>query len=310
MRLCAGLLPLAAALLLTGCVEFGDFGPSDAFKEDFHSSHPLNSGGTLSVETFNGSVELIGWEQNTVEINGTKYASSKSGLDSIKIDVDSSPGSIRIRATRSSDTHWHMGTRFTLRVPRKTLLDLISTSNGHIRVEDVEGRARLRTSNGGIRISRVKGEVEAKTSNGTIEAEYIDGNASLHTSNGAIRAEATHGSFEAITSNGSINARLSDPATNWPVRVHSSNGHIELTLDTKQLPEVRASTNNSSIVLRLRAFANARVRASTSHATVSSDFDELRSEGRRHSDLNGAIGNGGPLLDLSSSNGSIKIQKM
>lgn len=311
MRTYGRLLPFAAALLLVGCVDFVDFGDSDAFKEDFHSTHPLNAGGAVSVETFNGSIELIGWEQNSVEVNGTKYASTRSALDSIKIDINSSPGSVRVRAVRPEDRHWHMGTRFTIRVPHKTLLDLISTSNGHVRVEDVEGHARLRTSNGGIRISRVKGEVEARTSNGTIDAEYLDGNANLHTSNGAIRAEAMHGSFEAVTSNGSITARLNDPAVTWPVRVESSNGHVELTLDARELPEVRASTSNSSIVLRLPASAGVRVRATTSHSSVSSEFDELRSEDSRHShSLNGTIGRGGPLMDLSSSNGSIKILKL
>jgi DUF4097 and DUF4098 domain-containing protein YvlB len=313
MRIYARLLPLAAALLLVGCVDFADFGDSEAFKEDFHSTYPLTSGGAVSVETFNGSIELIGWEQNSVEVNATKYSSTRSGLDSIKIDVTQSPGSVRVRASHPTDLHWHMGTRFTIRVPRKSLLDLIATSNGHVRVEDVEGNAHLRTSNGAIRISRLKGDVEARTSNGSIEADYMEGNVNLHTSNGGIRAEATHGSFEATTSNGSINARLKDPATNWPVKVGSSNGHVELTLDAKELPEVRASTSNSSIVLRLPAFANARVRAYTSHASVTSEFDDLRNDDRherRHSELNGTIGRGGPLLDLSSNNGSIKILKL
>ncbi len=311
MRTCARLLPLAAALLLVGCIDIGDFGDSEAFKEDFHSTYPL-TGGSVSVETFNGSIELMGWEQNSVEVNATKYASTKSALDSIKIDVNASTGSVRVRAVRPSDMYRHVGTRFTLRVPRKTFLELISTSNGHVRVEDVDGRARLRTSNGAIRISRIKGEVDARTSNGTIETDGLEGNASLHTSNGSIRAEATHGSFEAGTSNGSINVRLIDPATNWPVRVESSNGRIELTLQAKQLPEVRASTSNSSITLRLPAFANARVRAHTSHSSVSSEFEDLHyDESRRNkSEMNGTIGSGGSLIDLSSSNGSIKILKM
>jgi hypothetical protein len=96
------------------------------------------------------------------------------------------------------------------------------------------------------------------------------------------------------------------------VRAESSNGHIDLTLDAKLLPEVRASTSNSSILLRLPASANARVRAGTSHASITSDFDGLQSDAyrRRHSELHGTIGGGGPLIDLTSSNGSIKILKL
>jgi len=313
MRMFARLLPvMAASLLLPGCLYIGDFADADTYHEDFHSTHPLDSGGTVSVETFNGSIEVRGWEQNSVEVNGTKSASSKGVLDALKIEVNASPGSVKIRAVRPPDFYRNVGVRFSIRVPRKALLDNVSTSNGRVQLEDVEGRARLHTSNGGIRVSRVKGEVEARTSNGTIEAQDVDGNVNLHTSNGAIRAETTHGSFEGTTSNGSITARLNDPAATWPVRAESSNGHIELTLDAKQLPEVRASTSNSSILVRLPASASARVRANTSHNSITSDFDGLQSgDGRRrHSELHGNIGAGGPLIDLSSSNGSIKILKL
>src|SRR5882724_9359040 len=145
MRMYTRLLPIVPVLLLTGCVDFGDFGSSENYKEDFHHTYPLAAGGSVSIETFNGSVELMGWEQETVEVNGTKYASTRSGLDSIRIDVSTPGGSVRLRATKASDFHHNMGARFTVRVPRQSLLDLIATSNGHIRIEDVNGNARIRT---------------------------------------------------------------------------------------------------------------------------------------------------------------------
>src|SRR5260370_16031485 len=232
MRMPLRVFPLGAALvLLAGCVDFADFGDFDAYKEDFHSTHPLNAGGTVSVETFNGSVEVIGWEQNSVEVNGTKYASNKSALDALKIDISSSPGSVRIRAVRPAGSHWRLAARFSIRVPRKAQLDRIASSNGKIGVEDIEGGARLRTSNGGIRAGRIRGELDAQTSNGSVEVVDLDGNANLHTSNGHIRAEATHGRFEAATSNGGITVRLADPGTNSPGRLRPSNRHLDTPRD-------------------------------------------------------------------------------
>jgi DUF4097 and DUF4098 domain-containing protein YvlB len=302
---------MASIFLQAGCIYVGDWGDSNAYRQDFHSTYPLNAGGRVEVETFNGSIEVAGWDQNTVEVNGTKSASNKSALDEIKIDISAMPGSVHIRAVRPPEFFRNMGVRFTIRVPRKTLLDMVSSSNGKIEVDDLEGNARLRTSNGSIRVLRLKGDVEAQTSNGGIEAEDLSGGANFRTSNGSVRAETSGGSFEAATSNGSIVARLRDPSTTWPVRVRSSNGHIDLTFDAKQLPELRASTSNSSILVRLPASANARVRAHTSHSPVTSEFDELRGDlGRRHSELSGTIGRGGPLLDLESSNGSIRIGKL
>jgi len=311
MRTFARLLPLATVFLLAGCVDFADFGDSEAFKEDFHHTYPLQPGGTVSVETFNGAIEVSGWERDSVEVNGTKYASTKFGLDEIKIDASTSSSSVTIRASRSSGFHRNGGARFTVRVPRNVKLDPITTSNGHLRIEDVEGTVRLRTSNGGIRLSGVKGETEARTSNGAIEADYVEGDTRLHTSNGAIRAEVSHGILEATTSNGSITGRLRDAAPTWPVRAESSNGHIDLRIDGKQIPEVRASTSNSSIVVRLPAGASADVRAHTSHSSVVSEFDGVRVENEHgRGEMSGKIGSGGRLIDLSSSNGSIKILRM
>jgi DUF4097 and DUF4098 domain-containing protein YvlB len=314
MKLAARWTPVLAALsLLSGCIYVGDWGDSDAFKQDFHSTHPLDPGGRVSVESFNGSIEIAGWEQSSVEINGTKHAGFRDALDDIKIDVNSTPGAIRIRAVRGAERFHNAGVRFSLRVPRKAVLELVSSSNGRIEVDNIEGRAHLHTSNGGMRILRVQGDIEADTSNGTIDAQDLKGNANFHTSNGSVHAEASSGSFEAVTSNGRIEVRLNDPATG-PVRLHSSNGHIELTVNSKQLPEVRAATTNSSILLRLPPSADARVRAYTSHSSsITSEFDESSEDRRRrraHSDLEENIGHGGPLLELETTNGSIKIQKL
>jgi len=305
---------VAAAWLLTGCIYVGDWGDSDAFKQDFHSNYPLAEGGRISVESFNGPIEIAAWDQNSVEINGTKHAGFRDALEEIKIDVNSNPNSLRIRALRGADRFRGAGVRFSLRVPRKAVLELASTSNGRIEVDGIEGKARLHSSNGGMRLTRVKGEFEAETTNGTIDAQDLRGNANFHTSNGSVHAEASGGSFEAVTTNGRIEVRLTDPASG-PVRLHSSNGHIELTVDSKQLPEVRAATTNSSILLRLPPMSDAHVRAYTSHSSsVTSEFDELRhaDEGRRHtrSEMDGNIGHGGPLMELETTNGSVRIQKL
>jgi len=311
MRMYARLLPLAPILLLAGCIDIGDFGDYDAYKEDFHHVYPLNSGGTVSVETFNGSIEISGWEQDSVEVNATKYSRTKWAVDEIHVDVNALPTAVRVRASKPAEMFRGGGARFTIRVPRHTTLDLISTSNGHVRIEDIEGNVQLKTSNGAIRITRLKGDLEARTSNGAIEADYVEGNAKLHTSNGSVRAEIAHGLCDATTSNGSINVRLSNAAAGWPMHLESSNGHIELRVEGTQVPEVRASTSNSSIIVYLANNANAEVRARTSHSSVYSDFDGVRTDNHRgRGEMEGRIGSGGRLLDLSSSNGSIKVLKI
>ena len=88
----------AVALVFTGCDDWGDWGDSNRFKEDFHHSYALKPGGRISLENSNGSVEIIGWDQDTVDITGQKYASTEAVLRSLKIDIVASADSIRIRS--------------------------------------------------------------------------------------------------------------------------------------------------------------------------------------------------------------------
>ena len=296
---------------LSGCIDFADFGDSQRYKEDFHLNFPLTAGGTLSIDNSNGSVEIIGWEQNTVDVNGTKFASTKGGLDDVKIDASASNSSaVRLRTIRPMDGHGNSGAQYRIRVPRKVMLDSIVTTNGGIRVEDIDGTARLRSTNGAIRIQKLHGDVEAKTTNGSVEARGVEGNANLYTTNGSIQADVARGSFEARTSNGSINAAVTDATANWPVKDHSTNGSIDLRIEGSRLPDVRAETTNSSVTLHLPQNASARVRAHTAHSRVTSDFEVTRSGSFSKSDLEGTIGSGGPTLELSSTNGSIKLLKL
>jgi DUF4097 and DUF4098 domain-containing protein YvlB len=304
------LTPLLAGALLALCgCEYEDWGGVSR-SEDFHYNYPLKSGGRVSIEGFNGSVEVSGWDQETVDISGTKHASSDDSLAAIKLDTSNGPDYVSVRALRPSSMHGNNGIKFIVKVPRKAMLDRIVSSNGSVRVIDVEGPVRLKTSNGPIRTQNVRGEIEAQTSNGPIELNAHEGNARVRTSNGPVRAQDLRGSIEATTSNGSIHIGLAHADASRPIRLETSNGGVELTLPPDARNDVRVSTNNSGITIHAPGGLNARVMAKTSNSRISSDF-EVRTHGEQDKHrMDGTIGSGGPLLDLTTSNGSIKLVKM
>jgi|SRR5579863_194987 len=304
------LVLLAPALLcLAGC-DFEDLGSSERYTADFHYSYPLKSGGRLSVENFNGSIEIASWDQGSVDISGVKYAGTPELRDAIKIDVVNAADSIHVRTVRPSERHGNMGAKYVIKVPRKIELEHITSSNGTIRVNDIEGPAHLRSSNGGIHAIKMQGNLDAQTSNGGIEVMDLEGSAVLRTSNGRVRAEGVRGSLEADTSNGGITVHLAQADTGRPVKLDTSNGSIDLTMDNNNRNDVYASTNNAGITVRMPASIAARLRAHTSNGSISSDF-EVKAQGEisKHR-LEGTIGEGGPVLDLSTSNGSIHLEKL
>lgn len=289
-------------LSLTGC-DIGEIiaegaGTSNRFREEFQRTYELRPGARLNLESFNGRVEIRTWDQNKVEIHGTKYASTEEGLKLLKVDVASSPDLLEIRSVRpggSGAGSWmrgNYGVSFRITVPRQTHLDKLTTSNGPIKVDGIEGRMRLTTSNGPVDVDASTGELDVRTSNGPVELTRFSGRAAVHTSNGPIE----------------VSALKLDPAV--PLRLETSNGPIDITLPSSAAaPEVRAHSSNGPISLRLPEGVNGRVRAHTSNSKVSTDF-ELTGAERGKARLEGALGNGkGPLFDLTTSNGPIHLTR-
>lgn len=128
---------------------------------------------------------------------------------------------------------------------------------------------------------------EGGTVNGDITAKDLAGDASLSSVNGDIDV-ATGGVAKGATVNGSITAELG--RTDW-----------DRTL--------KFTTVNGGITVRLPGNASTEVEASTVNGSVDSDFP-ISVRGRMNSgSLRGTIGEGGRGLDLSTVNGSIRLQK-
>jgi len=299
-------------LLLLGAAALLVAGDSSRYREDFHYSYPQTAGGRLTLENFNGSVEITGWDQNTVDVSGTKYAESESLLHSMQIEASSSGNTVRVKTTRPDPHHGNMGAKYIIRVPRQTELEDISSSNGSIRVEEIQGNARLATSNGSVHLAKIRGNVDAHSSNGSIEVNDVKGDVNFRTSNGGVHADNIEGAFEAETSNGGIHAHLHNPSAGRAIRADTSNGNIDLEVDSQLQNDVIATTSNGPITVRVPAGTSASLHASTnSNGSVRCDFDVMMHAGEisKHR-IEGAINGGGSKIELTTSNGNINLLKM
>ncbi|HWB98024.1 MAG TPA: DUF4097 family beta strand repeat-containing protein [Bryobacteraceae bacterium] len=300
---------LPGLLALFGC-DIEDFDSSARYTADFHYSYPLSAGGRLSLENFNGSIEITGWDENQVEISGTKYAPTPELRDAMKIDISHSPDEVTIRTVRPSERRGNMGAKYVLRVPRKVQLDRITSSNGSVRVSEIEGAARVRTSNGAVRVANLRGSLDVQTSNGQVDIQSLDGSAVLRTSNGRIHADEVRGAVDASTSNGGVTVRVGKTTGAHPVRIQTSNGGVELTLAETNPDDIRVSSSNSGITLHLPQSTNARIVANTSNSSINTEFDVKTQGNLSKHHLEGEIGSGGPTIQLSTSNGGIRILKL
>lgn len=279
--------------------------------EDFAQSHPMKPGGRLSLENFNGSVEISGWDQEKLEVTGTKHASKRDLLALLRVDVRVTGDAAEIRSIRPTDVprHGNLGVRYRIKVPRNTRLDRVVSSNGAIGVENVEAVARLRTSNGPVKVTGSKGDADVATSNGPVEIRDFSGSVMVVTSNGPVRAGGVQGRLDVKTSNGPISVDGTDFNRGQAVRLQTSNGPVTLNVAASLDADVHATTSNGPITLRLPSGTGARIKAVTSNSGVTCGLDRLDVTSKTKHSLEATAGGGGPLLALTTSNGPIRIEK-
>ena len=276
-------------LLVVLCVACLSLAADSRYHEDFHYRYAQSPGGRLSVENFNGSVEISGWDQNSVDVSGTRYADSETRLHDVRINISNQTNGVQIRTLRPDRDHrGHTGAKYVIRVPRQTELERIESSNGSMRIENIDGNMTLHTSNGSVHLSDIHGNVDANSSNGSIEVRNVEGRMSFETSNGSVRAENVHGGIHA----------------------HTSNGSVDLELGTLAIGDLTASTSNGGITVHLPASTNATISARTSgHDRIYSDFDVTVRGTLSASRVEGTLGGGGPRIELSTSNGNIRLAR-
>jgi DUF4097 and DUF4098 domain-containing protein YvlB len=294
------ILIMAAPLFLTGL---------EHRTADVHYSYPMQAGSKLTLENVNGSIEITGWDQNAIDITATKYAETDQLLAQLSVDVAVAADGIHIRTITPPEAH-NMGVKYVLKVPRRAELAEIRSSNGSIRVSETEGPAVLRTTNGSVHASKTRGKLEIGTSNGSVQIEENEGETDVHTSNGSVHASKISGPLTAVSSNGGMRVDMVE-SRGGPITLTTSNGGVDLKLGSATQSAVKAATSNGSITLRMPASAGAHVKAVTSvRDKVSSDFDVHREGENSESRLEGVVGGGGPTVELTTSQGSIRLLKL
>ena len=300
-------VPVLAAVLLSGCADLAGF---DRAKEDFHYSYDLQPGGHLDLNNTNGSVDIAGWDRNTIDVSGTKFASTEDQLRGIRIKVNVSGKDVSITSESPSGfLHGSYGVRYMIRVPREITLGRLQTTNGSVSVDDLQGGGRLGSTNGHISMARDMGDYEVQTTNGTIEFDGCAGSERAETTNGSIRGRLSDGAIEARSTNGSIDLTIDKPRVDTGIRASTVNGGIHLSLAQFQGNAVNAETTHGSITLRLPSKADARLTAQSTLSSVTSEISLSSTEEMSKHHLKGQLGNGGPLISATTTTGSIRIER-
>lgn len=296
------LLLIGPLLMLSGCI--GDF---ERVQQDFHYSYAMQPGGHLDVETRNGSIDIVGWDRNSIDVSGTKYAPDSSELQEVRVKVDVN-GNVASITTETPGGVWgNYGANYTIHLPSNTVVSRARSTNGRISAEDLTGGGTLNSTNGRISLNRDNGNFDVHTTNGSIEFEDCSGSERAETTNGSLRGTLKAGAFDVHSVNGPVDFTLSKPQADQELRASTTNGSIQVTLDQFAGNPMHLETTHGSITLRLPHDTDARLDARTTVARITSELPISAEESDRH-ELRGQLGKGGPSISAQTTTGSIRIE--
>ncbi|MCA9783176.1 MAG: DUF4097 family beta strand repeat protein [Calditrichaeota bacterium] len=298
----------------------------DTLDKDF----TVHAGGTLFLDTAEGSVEVVSWDKEQVRVTIERKVKARNEeearevLDHYRFEMDGKGDDVQVTVDRTGRHNYsdQIELSFAISVPRTYSVD-IATSGGGIRVGDLDGRAICETAGGGVTLGAISGPVQAITAGGSINLKSCDRKAVLETAGGDIRVSESVGELVATTSGGSIrieqsrgpvvartsggNISLSEAGAAFDLE--TAGGNIETELTAQPAEDCHASTAAGNISVTVADGLNLDLDAMTSAGrirtqlpiAVTGEFLEYRASGQ--------LNKGGPELVLRTSAGNIDLDR-
>ncbi len=186
----------------------------------------------ISVENVNGDIELKRWEKPEIYVFIKKSSRSRSILEKTDIIFEELNGELKIKVKKRDGWRIFGGSianvEITINTPSPKELYL-STVNGSVEINQMEGTLNVSSVNGKISIISHKGKIKSETVNGSIYLSKIYGTLRGETVNGSINAEFIdiEEYLDLSTVNGSVTLGIEN-LDNAEVKVETVNGGINI----------------------------------------------------------------------------------
>jgi len=320
-------------LLFPVWIGSGPFAAAAEVENNLDHSFAVKPGGKVVVQADRGSIQVVVGAEDKVEVKVFRKAKATTTAKAedilanheVKFEQAGNDTFVKAKLSKEADGWFRRGSnlevRYQVAVPRQSNPDL-RTAGGSVHVADLAGAVRAQTAGGSIKIGRTEGSVWAETAGGSIEIESATGSIEAETAGGNVTIREGGASVAAETAGGSIHlgklrgaARARTAGGNIHIEeacgrvdASTSGGSIQAALSGTPEEDCRLETSAGSILLTLPAGTSAMVDASTSAGSVTCDLP-VTVQGKVERDrLQGQLGDGGKLLKLRTSAGSIRIK--
>jgi hypothetical protein len=280
----------------------------------------------LDVQTGSGEIALRTGDSTKVEIHARIHGSGWGEVEQRIHEIENNPpieqsgNTIRIGHIENHDWKRNISISYELIVPAQTKLRSESGS-GDQKVEGIGGPADMNSGSGSLHVKNIGNEVRVRTGSGDVELETIHGSVRASAGSGTIHATGIAGGLTA--SSGSGNVKLEQTAAG-DVDISTGSGDVEIkgvkggakvstgsggiTAQGDPTGDWRLHSGSGSVRVNFPSQAAFNLVARSSSGNIETSHEISVQGNISPRELRGKVGAGGPLVELSTSSGSIEIR--
>jgi DUF4097 and DUF4098 domain-containing protein YvlB len=279
---------LAAALASAGCT-IDIRGDDRVVREE--KRFQVGGEVDLTVRTFDGTIDVRGWDRNEVLVRIERRGSNDADLDALEVRAEQQDGRVVVEArdprSRDAASGWSSpSVSFLVSTPRGAVVRA-RTGDGNVTTSSLTGSVELETGDGALRAERVSGRIRGRTGEGDVRMSGVAGTLELDAGAGDVEVD---GRFEMVD-------------------VRSGEGRIvfEANRGSAMKKDWSIATGDGTVTVRLPEDFDAEVEARTGDGRVRVNGDGAEGRDERRV-MRGTLGKGGRRLRLESGEGSIEIR--
>jgi DUF4097 and DUF4098 domain-containing protein YvlB len=179
----------------------------------------------------------------------------------------------------------------------------IHNTSGDFQLRDVKGDVSIGSTSSDAVIHNLKGDLDLRCSSGDTEIYWVVGNVYITKTSGDVRIEDCSGDVDVSTTSGDISVQQREGG----VFISSTSGDVTVRSELSEGSKFDVETVSGDIYFQLPTEASGRVRIETMSGNIDSNLAlKVRNLGEKKVEAN--LGEGGPLIKLSSTSGDIALE--
>lgn len=279
---------------------------STAAAEEINQTLDADENGRVSVSNLAGSVEVIGWDRNKVEVTGE----IGDDVEKFIFERDGKQTTIKVKAPDRSWGKKDVSSDLVIRCPAGSSLN-VATVSADIEVEGIRGEQDLQGVSGDISTEAFAADISAQTVSGDVDVDGSgeDAEWDLSSVSGDVTADDLSGDVEAEVVSGDV--EISGGSFDR-VRLETVNGDITLNAGLRSDGKVAIETVNGTVEVLFEGPVSARFDVETFNGRIKNCFGPKPERADKYApgwELSFTEGSGEGRVSVDTLNGGVSICK-